>query len=244
MKEIAVAARKRTEGGKGPARRVRQDGFIPGIIYGPETEPVSVAVNEKEFRSSMKGVEGTSLIDLNVDGDHRKVVLREIQRDPVTSRVIHVDFHAISMNKPINVAVPIHYIGTPIGVKTDGGIMQVTMRELEVSCLPTSIPDHLDIDVEELRIGESIHVSDVTIPEAKILSETRRTIVVIAAPTVHKEEVAEEVEGEEVEGEAVEGEGEAAADGAEAKAPSEDDDKKKDEDQKKGGDKKKGGDRK
>ena len=233
MKEIVVAAKRRSEGGKGPARRVRQDGFIPGVIYGPEIEPVSVAVNEKEFRASMKGAEGTSLIDLNVDGERRKVVLREIQRDPVTSRVIHVDFHAISMNKPINVAVPIHYIGTPVGVKTDGGIMQVTMRELEVSCLPASIPEHLDIDVSELHIGESIHVSDTTIPDAKILSETRRTMVVIAAPTVHKEEVAEEVEGEEVEGEAVEGEAEAAAEGAEAKTPAEDEDKKKGEDKKK-----------
>ena len=239
MKEIVVAAKRRTEGGKGPARRVRQDGFIPGIIYGPETEPISVAVNEKEFRFSMKGVEGTSLIDLNIDGDHRKVVLREIQRDPVTSRVIHVDFHAISMNKPINVAVPIHYIGTPVGVKTDGGIMQVTMRELEVSCLPGSIPEHLEIDVSELHIGESVHVSSVTIPDAKILSEVRRTMVVIAAPTVHKEEVAEEVEGEEVEGEAVEGEAEAAAEGAEDKTPAEGEDKKKSEDKKKGEDKKK-----
>src|SRR3972149_176160 len=100
MKEIVMAARTRLDGGKGPARRARREGVIPGVVYGPETEPVAVAIEEREFRSLMKGAEGTSLIDLNVDGTVRKVILRELQRDPVTSRVIHLDFHAISMNKP------------------------------------------------------------------------------------------------------------------------------------------------
>lgn len=202
MKEISIAAKVRSEAGKGSSRRTRRNGFIPGIVYGPETKPVSVIVDEKEFRSSMKGVGGTSIIDLNVDGKHRKVVLRDVQRDPVTSKVIHVDFHAISMNRPINVSIPIRYEGTPVGVKTDGGIMQVTMRDLDISCLPANIPEDLRVDVSELHIGDSIHVKDISIPEARILAEARRTMVVIAAPTVHKEEVTaeevEEVEGEEV----------------------------------------------
>ena len=132
MKEIVMVARRRSESGKGAARRTRRDGYIPATVYGPETEPFGVAVEERQFRSAMKGAAGSSIINLDVDGTQNKVVLRDIQRDPITSRVIHVDFHAISMNKPIHVAVQINFTGTPIGVKTDGGIMQVTMRELEI----------------------------------------------------------------------------------------------------------------
>ena len=221
MKEIVMVARRRPESGKGAARRIRRDGYIPATVYGPETVPFGVAVEERQFRSAMKGAAGTSIIDLDVDGTRNKVVLRDIQRDPITSRVIHVDFHAISMNKPIHVAVPIHLTGTPIGVKTDGGIMQVTMRELEISCLPSDIPERVDIDVTELHIGDSVHVGNLSIPNVRVLSDSQRTVAVIAAPTVVKEEVkaaAEEAEvAEAAEGEAPEAEAAAEDTGKEAK---------------------------
>ena len=235
MKEIALTAVKRPSVGKGPARQSRRDGYIPGVVYGPEVEPTSVAVDERTFRQTMRQSSGASIINLDVDGKQNKVVLRELQRDPVTSRIIHVDFHAISMNKPINVAVPINLTGTPEGVKTDGGIMQQTMRELRIECLPKDIPDEITIDVEELRIGDSIHVRDLDVPNVRVLSEEQRTIVTIAAPTVIKVDEPAEAEAEEgVEGEAAEGE--APAEGAPAEGEA--GEAKKDEGKKEEGKKK------
>ena len=206
MKEIPISASVRTERGKGVARQTRREGRIPAVVYGPDIEPLSLSVDEREFRAAMKSASGGSIFNLTFDGQESKVILREIQRDPVTSRVIHIDFHAIAMNKPINVSVPIKFVGTARGVKTDGGIQQVTMREVDISCLPADIPDKVEIDVADLGIGDSVHVSELDIPNVKILSEGRRTVVVIAAPTVIKAPAAAAEEGEEGVEEAAEGE--------------------------------------
>ena len=217
MKEVPISAWRRVTGGKGPARQTRMAGNIPAVVYGPEVEPIPITVDERAFRAAMKTSGGASTIfNLNVEGQENKVVLREIQRDPITSRIVHLDFHAISMTKPLHISIPVHFVGTPRGVKTDGGIMQTTMRELEVSCLPTEIPEALTLDVTDLGIGDSIHVKDVSVPKAQILAPPQRTIVVIAAPTVVKAEaVAAAEEGEEVavEGAAAAAEGEEAAEG-------------------------------
>lgn len=225
MREITVTLQRRPGVGKGVARQARFAGLIPGVVYGPETEPMAVTVEERAFRAAMRHATKSSILNLNLDGKETKAVVRELQRDPVTNRVLHIDFHAISMNKPIHVAIPIHFVGTPIGVKVDGGIMQTTMRELEITCLPTAIPEHLQIDVSELHIGDSIHVKNIQVPGATILADQQRTIVVISAPTIIK---AEEVAAEAVaaEGEAVEG---AAAEGAEGAAPAEGEAGKKEE---------------
>lgn len=221
MKEIALTADMRECSGKGGAHRTRAEGKIPAVVYGPEIAPFSIALQEKQFRTAMKNATSSSIIVLNVDGKENKVILREIQRDPITSRVTHLDFHAISMTKPINISVPIKFHGTPTGVKNDGGIMQTTLRELDISCLPGDIPDHIDIDVTELAIGESFHVKDLDIRNVSILTELGRTIVVISAPTVVKSATAEGEAAEGAEGEVVEtaegAEDEKKAEGGEAK---------------------------
>jgi len=207
MKEIPLTVERRTGHGKGAARQNRRDGLIPGVIYGPEIDPVSVTINERAFRVAMKDAHGTSLLNILLDGKDTKAVLREMQRDPVTNRVIHVDFHAIAMNKPIHIRIPIQCVGLAKGVKMEGGIMQQTMRELDISCLPTNIPDAVQVDVTELGIGEAIHVSDLNLPNVNVLVEGKRTVVVISAPTIIKSAVAE--------GEAAAAEGAVAAEGAE-----------------------------
>lgn len=215
MKEVSISASRRESLGKGPARQSRMAGNIPAVVYGPEVEPIPVAIEERSFRAAMKGAGSlSSIINLEVDGKTNKVVLREIQRDPITSRILHMDFHAISMTKPLHISIPILFEGSPRGVRTDGGIMQITMRELEISCLPTDIPEKLEVDVTDLGIGDSIHVSDVKLDKVQILAPEQRTIVVIAAPTVVKvdEPTEEEVEeGVEEGAEAAPAEGEAAA---------------------------------
>lgn len=220
MREIPLSAMKRTGVGKGFARRTRMEGRIPAVVYGPEVDPVPVAVEEQAFRAAMKKATTSTIFKLQIEGEENQVLVREIQRHPVTNRVTHVDFHAISMTKPINVTMPLTFVGTPVGVKVDGGIMQTTMRELSIYCLPKDIPDDFEIDVAELGIGDSIHVRDLEIPNVEILDPERRTVVVISAPTVIKaadEEAEEGEEGEEGAEEGAEGEGE-AAEGGEASA--------------------------
>lgn len=213
MRDIPLSAQKREANGKGPARRDRAAGNIPGVVYGPEIESFAVSVDEKELHQALKKAGITSFIyTLDVNGSENKVVLREIQRDPITSEIMHLDFHAISMNKPLYISIPITFVGTPRGVKSDGGIMQVAMRRLEISCLPKDIPEIIEVNVEDLGIGDSVHVSDVKLDKVDILDPEQRTIVVIAAPTVVAEPTTEE---EELEAEAVEGEEGAEGEGAE-----------------------------
>lgn len=189
MKEISIAANARQTTGKGFARQARAEGKIPGVVYGPETTPLSVYVAEREFRAAMKAAAGSSSIfTLNIDGKPNKVLVREIQRDPVSSRMLHVDFHAISMTKPINLSIPVHISGISKGVKSEGGIQNLVLRELEISCLPSNIPDFVSVDVTELGIGDSIHVRDLSIPNVTVLEDKDSTVVTISAPTVIKVE--------------------------------------------------------
>jgi large subunit ribosomal protein L25 len=219
MKEISINASKRELLGKGPARQSRMAGNIPAVVYGPELEPIPVDIDLRTFRSAMKGSASlSSIISLDVGGKVNKVILRDIQRDPITSEIIHMDFHAISMTKPLHISIPIHFKGTPRGVKTDGGIMQITMRELEISCLPTNIPEEFVLDVEGMGIGDAMHVRDISLENIQIVSPGQRTIVVIAAPTVVKSDDKTEAELEaeaEAEAEATPAEG-AVADSKEA----------------------------
>jgi len=224
MKEVSISVVPREGKGKGPARQTRMVGFIPGVVYGPETKPESIKIDNRAFNAAWKKGGGSVIFTLDKEGKKTKVLIRELQRDPVTSNVIHVDFHAISMTKPIHLSIPIFLVGTPIGVKTEGGILQATMREIEISCLPTDIPEHVEINVENLHIGDSIHVRDLTIPNVKILEEADTTLAVVSAPTVLKtveEEAAEAAAAAEAAGVVPGAEGEAAAAGAEGKAPAE-----------------------
>ena len=225
MKEVTLTVIPREGKGKGPARQTRMVGFIPGVLYGPETKPESIKVDNRVFNAAWKTAGGGSVIfSLEKGGKKTKVLIRELQRDPVSNNVIHVDFHAISMSKPIHLSIPVRLVGTPVGVKTEGGILQATMREIEISCLPTDIPEQVEINVENLHIGDSLHVRDLSIPKVKILEEPDTTLAVVSAPTVLKtveEEAAEAAAAAEAAGVVPGAEGEVAAADAEGKAPAE-----------------------
>jgi large subunit ribosomal protein L25 len=139
-----------------------------------------------------------------------KSIAREIQHDPVSRTAIHVDFQHIDMSAKINVSVAVHVVGDPEGVRNFGGILEHVSRELEVSCLPANIPSHIEIDVSNLMVGDSIHVSDLTPENYEFLEDPGKAIAQVAAPTVEREPVpaeGEEVaEGEEAPVEAAEGE--------------------------------------
>jgi len=205
MKEITLIVEKREGTGKGASHKVRQDGSIPGVIYGPETEPVAVAVKTNELSNLIRREGRTNmLIDLNVDGENspRKVIIRELQRDPVTGVPKHVDLYQVSVKRKLNLSARVNLVGVPDGVKNAGGILQQVRREIEIACLPDNIPDNIEIDVSSMNIGDSIHVKDISIDNVDNITEQRLTIATVVPPTVIK--VAEEIAAEAVEGEEAE----------------------------------------
>ncbi len=222
MKEVLLEASLRKTTGKGSARQSRLAGNIPAVVYGPEIDSLPIEISEKVMRQAVKDSSFNAIFDLSVDGKSNKVLIRDIHRDPISLKVTHLDFHAISMTKPIKLSVPISLIGEAIGVKTDGGLIQSAMREIEISCLPIDIIDVIEVDVSELNVGDSIHIRDISIKNVTILAEERRTVVICAAPSVVEEEVSEEDEDAE-DAEGVEG-----AEGTDAPEAGSDDEKKDD----------------
>jgi large subunit ribosomal protein L25 len=207
MAQPVLAARERQETGKGAARKLRQQGQIPAVFYGPGLEPMKLAVPYSDLERIVTGVSGENvIIALEVESEGRSqtrsVMLKELQSDPVHEKYLHADFYEISMDKEITVNVAIQLNGTPIGV-TNGGILENIRREVAVSCLPGKLVDAIDVDISDMDIGDALHLEDIQLPEGmRALEDGHLTLAVIAAPAVEKEEVEEEVEeileGEEV----------------------------------------------
>ncbi len=204
MKEIVIKAKARDKLGKEHAKKLRGKGIIPAVVYGAQTTPMPLEVEAKAFQALLRSGLGENIIvTLNIDdpknGD-KKVLIRELQRDPVRGDILHIDFQQISLTKKLTINVPVHLLGTPIGVQQDGGILQHVLRELEVQCLPTDIPEKVEVDVTNLKIGDSIHVGDIKLESVEILSDLQGSIVSVVPPTVFKEpEVAPAAAAEEPE---------------------------------------------
>lgn len=215
MTTVALAAQSRTETGKGVARSLRRQALIPAVFYGPEVDPIPLILQSRELEKLITTGAGENiLIDLNIeDGkstQSHRAMIKEIQVDPVKQNILHVDLYAISMDKKISVEVPITLTGTAVGVSDEGGILQQVSRTLEVSCLPDRIPEAFELEVTALAIGDSLHVSDLEIPEGvDVLAEDELTVASVVPPT-KVEEIEPEVLEEEEEGEEVEEEEEVA----------------------------------
>ena len=201
MLEIVLNAEKRSETGKGHAKSLRRNGRIPAVLYGKGEDTIPLAIDSKHISSLLHNIHGdTALITLQLGKEKRKdrkVIFKEMQRDPVRGDLLHVDLHHISLTENIHVEVPVTLIGTPVGVRTKGGIVQHILHKVEVECLPTEIPEHIEIDIENLDVGDSIHVESIELEKASILTELQRTVVTVVPPTVIKEVVPEEEEKEE-----------------------------------------------
>ena len=207
---------RRTGVGKGVARKLRQTGSIPAVYYGRGEDPIVLTVGLKDLQDVIERAEGSNVIvDLKVDGDgagDRKALIREIQRDPVGGHILHLDLQHISLTERLVVEVPIVLVGTPVGVKDGGGILEHLLREVEVECLPTDIPSKLEVDVSALNIGDSLHVSDLKAERVEILTEAERAIATVVPPTVLEEAKPAE-EGAAAEPELVKEKKEEAAEG-------------------------------
>jgi large subunit ribosomal protein L25 len=207
MSEFVVAAERRTETGTGPNRRLRTRGMIPGIVYGSGKEAASVAVSPKQITDILRSASGeNTLFEIDIEGDRRKVILKEFQREPIKGQLLHADFFEVALDKQIEVKVHVELAGTPTGVKNQGGLLDFITRELEIECLPTDIPDKIAVDVSDLELGRHLRVSDITLPSDKLTLLTDRDVVIahvvtpradVAAAEVEEEEAAAAAEGEE-----------------------------------------------
>jgi len=194
MAEIVVAAENRTETGKNVNRRLRTRGLIPGVLYGAKREAVPLAVSPKEITTILRSKTGeNTLFDLEIGGSRRRVILKEFQIEPVKGQLIHADFYEVALDKALQVSVHVELQGVPVGVKVQGGVLDFITRELEIECLPTDIPDKIDVDVSNLELGKHLRVSDLQVPEKlTMLSEPDVVIAHVVAPRA--EEVAAPVE--------------------------------------------------
>jgi large subunit ribosomal protein L25 len=184
MPEIVVTAERRAENGKNANRRLRGKGLIPGVVYGAKKETLAVAVSPRDIGAILMSASGeNTLFDLDLGGQKRKVILKEFQREPLKGRLLHADFYEVALDKKIEVKVHVEVVGVPVGVKTQGGILDFVTRELEIECLPTDIPEKISVDVTALELGKHLRVSDLRFPEKlQILTEPGVVIVHVVAP--------------------------------------------------------------
>ncbi|MGI9035615.1 MAG: 50S ribosomal protein L25 [Pyrinomonadaceae bacterium] len=189
--KVTVKAEKREQSGKGFARRLRQEGKVPINIYGGGVENLSAAADLKDLAAILRTETGQNTVfSLDVAGvGASDVMFQDRQIDPLKGRLLHADLRRLKKGEKIEVTVPVHLIGEPIGVKEDNGVIQQQMREVKVLCEPVNIPDFFEINVENLQLNESVHVSDITAGEGVEIHEDPETVV--ASVTLVKEEIEE-----------------------------------------------------
>ena len=234
MQKIQLQANIRKEINKRSTKELRKQGCIPGVLYGHGIKTLNLAVEQKRFEQMIKKMHGENvLISLSIDSNgsskQETVMIRNIQYHPVSDGLLHIDFYKILLHEKITTRINIILTGEAPGVK-EGGVLDHSMRDVEVRCLPDKIPGHFEVDVAQLEIGSSIHIRDLSIPEdVEVLADPDQAVVSIVPPTIIKEEevsVEEEPEvieegKEEVEVEASEGERKEEKEQKEEKKPDE-----------------------
>jgi large subunit ribosomal protein L25 len=195
MAEASLKAQVRTGQGKQASKHLRKEGLVPGVLYGPGESPSLLSIDSKEFITLLHSFGRNVVVDLAV-GDKKKKVkafIYEIQHDPISGEIIHVDLKHISLKEKIHVTIPVRLEGIPVGVKNEGGILEHVMHNVEISCLPADIPDSITVDVTELHTGNSIHVKDLAHEKFEFIAEPDSVVVHVVAPRVVVEEAPAEV---------------------------------------------------
>src|SRR5205085_7878818 len=186
---VTLSATAREKTGKGAARQARFEKRVPAVIYGHGRATQSLMVDALALEKALTGIEPEStLIDLTVDGKKARALIREIQRHPLRPDIIHVAFYEIKADEKVTLKVPVHLVGTADGVRNAGGVLDQVTREVEIEVLPEHIPDRVELDVSALKIGDSLHARDLTIPNAVILTGADLTMATVVPPRA--EEVA------------------------------------------------------
>jgi len=203
-KQVKLSVSRRTGTGRSAVRKIKAQGAVPAIIYGAKQQPEPLQVSRRDISLMLSLASGENiLVELEIAGESgsRMALVQEVQHSPVGGDVLHVDFHAISMDEVIEAEVPLEPTGTAEGVKTFGGLLEQSLRSLEIECLPRDLPDLLRVDVSHLNIGDSIHVKEIPLPDGvKTRVSPELTVFSVLAPIVEEEPepVAEAAAGPEV----------------------------------------------
>ena len=199
MQQARLEVAKRDSFGKGSARALRRSGSIPAVLYGRHQDTIPLQIDEHVFRTFLRTNNENVLIDLEI-ADHgaETAMIREIQQHPVVKRtLLHADFIRVALDEPVTTTVPIVLVGTPIGVRESDGVLEFPLRELTLHCLPTLLPDDIQVDVNELELNDIVHVGDLSVAEGIEVLDDVQTMVAAVSPPKIEEEEPEEIEGEE-----------------------------------------------
>lgn len=194
---ITIQAERREHTGKGAARKLRQAGQVPAVIYGSGRAAEALSVPRIDLDKYAGALRGSTLVELALGGQMVSAVVREIQRHPIRKTITHVDFYEIHAGEKISLDVPVALVGSPDGVRNQGGVLEQFIRELEIEVLPKDIPERIEVDVTALRVHGSIHVRDLDVPNAEILTDPNRTVCTVVPPRVEEEPTAAAAEEEE-----------------------------------------------
>lgn len=196
MKKVILKANKRTDISKTSVKAVRNSGRVPGVVYSKHIEPIAFDVTEGSIKP-LVFTSKTHLISLNI-GEMEAIdcVIKDIQFDPVTDKIVHFDLQALKAKEKIQLDIPVHLLGTAPGIK-EGGVLQHSMHKLSIECFPVDIPESLEVDISKLNIGDSIHVSDISFENIEILTSEDSTVVAIMHPKVEEVAVEEDILDEE-----------------------------------------------
>lgn len=191
MSTASLSASVRAETGKGAARKIRQAGNIPAVIYGHGRDPQSLMLNARETDKLLKSIAVSStVIELSIDGNNSRTLIREVQRHPFKRTITHIDFQELVVGETVSVHCPIVYVGVPDGVRLEGGLLDQIMHQLHIEVDPSAIPNHIDVDVSALKVGKSLHVSDLVLPAGiKVLDDPGTTVCIVQVPKVAVEAV-------------------------------------------------------
>ncbi len=193
MNQVSLKARQRTDTGKQVVKALRRDGGLPAVVYGSGESPTPLTLDYREFEGFLRQTRGESIvINLEIEGmEAKKALLRDIQRDYLRNRLLHADFQQIRMSDRITTEVSLVLIGEPIGVTRDGGVLDQSLRVVEISCVASEIPEHLEVDIGDLGMGTTIHVSDLSFENVEIVTDGEVAVVSVLTPMADEPEEGE-----------------------------------------------------
>jgi large subunit ribosomal protein L25 len=195
---LKVKAEPRSGRGTSTARRLRRTGVIPAVVYGVGKAPQTVQVNTRDFTRGLQAQESEHVImDLEISGSGAvKCLLQDVQHHAVTGDIIHADFHEISLTEKLRVKVPLRLVGDPVGVSQQGGVLDTLVREIEIECLPLDIPEHIDLDISQIHVGQSLKAGDVKLGDKlKLVTDKNLAVVAVTAQRAEEEAAPAAAEG-------------------------------------------------
>jgi large subunit ribosomal protein L25 len=193
MSDVIFQAKNRTDGGKGPAGRLRRAGRLPGVIYGREGA-AAIDLDMREFIAGVKGISESTIVQVEIDGKSHDAFVKAVQRTMHDGKLLHVDFYEIERGKLLRAKVRVHVNGNPIGVR-EGGVLEVPIHDVEVECLPKDLPRRIDVDISTLGVNQSVHVRDIALGEGvKLISAEDQVVALVKFAKTDKTAEAEEGE--------------------------------------------------